>query len=494
MKILNKLASTAIMVLMLSACTDLSDEIYDTIPGEDYPENEAQGSRLAAPAFLKLKGYTTDWGGYWMSQEITGDGIVAPTRGKDWDDGGKWRDLHTHNWGADSEAVRGIWKEEYDGITECNQAIELLEPNQENAEIQTIISQLKILRAFYYYLLIDSYGDVPYITSYFNVVEEFPSRVARATVFNNLVTEINDNIQYLPDASLASAINKGSAYALLAKLYINAEVYTGTAKWQEASDACDALIALGNYQLADDVKAPFIEENQDSKENIFTIPYDKDNLGDFNLHMRTLHYQSNATFNMAVQPWNGFCLIEDHFNTYADNDKRKAWFLYGEQFAADGTSLDFELNPFVPALNMDGSVYSKEEYQNSGARVIKFEITSGAGQDISNDFPIFRYADFLLIKAEAMVKLGQSGDQYINEVRSRAGLANLSNASLEDIYTERGKEMIWEGCRRQDMIRFGKFNQAWWEKGESPSYRNLFPVPQVQIDANPNLLPQNTGY
>lgn len=492
MKLLRKIAYTTLTVLALSACTDVSDELYDTIPADQYPENATQASRIAAPAFLKVQGLTTDWGGWWMAQEITSDEIVAPTRAKDWDDGGKWRDLHTHNWGASTEAVKGIWKEQYSGIVLCNQAIEILQSNAENPEVAAVLAQLKVMRAFYYYILIDNYGDVPYVTS-FKEAETNPSRDPRAEVYNNLVTEVTAVIDELPDPSLASAISKGTAYSLLAKLYLNAEVYTGTAQWAKASEMIDNLMALNKYSLEADVKAPFITKNENSTENIYTIPYDEDNMKDFNLHMRTLHYNSDKTFNMAVQPWNGFAVVKDHFDTYADNDKRKAWFLYGPQFAFDGTDLEFTINPEIPALNMDNT-YSEEEIKNSGARVVKFEIASGAGQDISNDYPIFRYADFLLMKAEALVRMGENGDEYINQVRKRAGLGNLTDTTLDQILEERGREMIWEGQRRQDLIRFGKYNMAWWEKPESPAYRNLLPVPQDQINTNENLLPQNPGY
>lgn len=492
MKLFRKLTYATIAVIALGACTDLSDTLYDTIPAEKYPENATQASRIAAPAFLKVQGLTTDWGGWWMAQEITGDGIVAPTRGKDWDDGGKWRNLHTHNWGASTEAVRGMWKEQFQGIALCNQAIESLEANAENPEVAAVLAQLKVMRAFYYYILIDNYGAVPYVTSFANA-EASPTRTPRTTVFDSIVAEVNSSIKNLPEPSLASSISKGTAFALLAKLYINAEVYTGIAQWEKANAMCDSLIALKKYNLESNIKAPFVTANENSVENIYTIPYDEDNMKEFNLHMRTLHYSSKATFNMAVQPWNGFAVIKDHFDTYTNEDKRKEWFLYGPQFAFDGTDLGFTIDPFISALNMDNT-YTEEQIKNSGARVIKFEIAPGAGQNLSNDYPIFRYADFLLIKTEALVRMGQNGDTYINEVRNRAGLGNLSNATLEQILAERGKEMIWEGQRRQDMIRFNAFNKAWWEKAESPSYRNIFPVPQEQINTNENLLPQNPGY
>ncbi|MCK4289033.1 MAG: RagB/SusD family nutrient uptake outer membrane protein, partial [Bacteroidales bacterium] len=120
-------------------------------------------------------------------------------------------------------------------------------------------------------------------------------------------------------------------------------------------------------------------------------------------------------------------------------------------------------------------------------RIVKFEVKRGATIDLSNDYPIFRYADILLMKAEAMIRQGQNGDFYVNEIRSRAGVPDLSGVNLDMLLEERGREMFWEAHRRQDLIRFGEYNKAWWEKPATLPDRNIFPIPQWAIDANPNL-------
>ncbi|MDO8897257.1 MAG: RagB/SusD family nutrient uptake outer membrane protein, partial [Bacteroidales bacterium] len=151
---------------------------------------------------------------------------------------------------------------------------------------------------------------------------------------------------------------------------------------------------------------------------------------------------------------------------------------------AGGEPLIF--NPFIPAINMDAS-YTAVQIRMSGARVSKFEIKKGAKDNLSNDFPLFRYADVLMMKAESMIRQGKNGDQYINPIRVRAGVAPFNNATLDDVLAERGREFFWEAHRRSDLIRFGKFNQAWWEKGVSSPDRNTFPIPQWAIDSNPKL-------
>jgi hypothetical protein len=174
------------------------------------------------------------------------------------------------------------------------------------------------------------------------------------------------------------------------------------------------------------------------------------------------------------------------------------WFLVGQQYTADGAEITdpvagskLIINPYIPALVMD-LTYTYEQIRMSGARVVKFEVKIGAKENLSNDFPIFRLGDIYLMKAEAMFRQNKSpGEavQYVNPLRERAGLDDWSGGdlSLDSLLAERGREMFFEGHRRQDQIRFGTFGDAWWEKAVSGKDRETFPIPQWVIDANPNL-------
>lgn len=479
---------------MTLSCTKLDVDLYNQIPVEKFPENAGQVKLLPAPVYKQLQ-RMTDNGGWWFAQEVTGDAVCAPTRHTDWDDGGKWRDLHLHNWNNQTESVSQMWDFFYGGVNEANQVIETLEPSGDNPDVVPIIAQMKVMRAYYYYLLIDNYGGVPYVTS-FSEADPSPEKMDRALVFAEVVKELEDNIDFLPETSSKTVVNKYTAYTILAKMYLNAEVYTGTPEWAKAEAAAQAVIDGGMYSLEAGVSAPFVTNNDNSVENIFTIPYDEINFTNFNLHMRTLHYQSQATFDMATGPWNGFAVMADYYNSFDDADLRKEkYFLVGKQYAIDGTTVlisERSNEPLVftvdiPALHMDQSFSAKEAY-DSGVRANKFEVKVGAMQDLSNDYPIFRYADVLLMKAEAAVRQGKSGDAEMNMTRSRAGLADLSGATLDDVLLERKHEMFWEGHNRQDLIRFGKFGEAWWEKDAVADGSNLtYPIPQWAIDANPNL-------
>jgi hypothetical protein len=210
--------------------------------------------------------------------------------------------------------------------------------------------------------------------------------------------------------------------------------------------------------------------------------------------MRTLHYQHNLTFDMSVGPWNGFAVVPDHFDTYEDNDLRKeAHFIWGPQYTSTGeviiesvTGEPLDIDPYLPALSMtDG--YTPEQIRTTGARIGKYEIKMGAKENLSNDFPLFRLSDFYLMKAETEIRMGGNGDEWVNPIRLRAGVEPYSACTLDQLLAERGREMFVEGHRRQDLIRFNKWQSSWWEKDAHGPERNTFPIPQWAIDGNPNL-------
>lgn len=487
---MKKIIFGIVFLFATMACTDLNDELIDKIPADKFPENEDQVALMVTPVFKPMQDFI-DWGGWWFCQELTSDEMVCPTRLTDWDDGGKWRVLYQHTWDNKTEAVTAMWSRFYKGIVEANRLIELFEASEQNPAIISSIAKLKIMRAYYYYLLIDNYGNVPYVTEFKNA-EDFPGKTDRAIIFNSITKEIKDNVEFVSGSS-KTAVTKGMAYSLLAKLYLNAQVYANVTRWDSAEMACDSVLKLG-YALEADPLAPFATNNSASTENIFTIPYDENSYTGFNLHMRTLHYNHNLSFDMSVGPWNGFAATEQHYNTYSNNDKRKSgYFLVGQQFTIANSPITdpvagspLIINPHIPALIMDDS-YTPQEVRMSGARVKKFEIKKGAKDNLSNDFPIFRLGDIYLMKSEARVRQGLNGDSWLNEIRLRAGLTGITGATLDDILAERGRELFWEAHRRQDLIRFGKFNQGWWEKTASDASRRTFPIPQWVIDSNPNL-------
>jgi len=484
------------LVLLLgfsTGCTKLDEEYFDQIPTENYPENADQVANLSVNAYKRLQPFADDNGWWFLAQEISSDEICAPTRGADWYDGGKWVDVYRHTWGNDTESVNRMWSAFWDGITTSNQILDMLHLLKQNDNIRAKIGEVEVLRSFYYYLLMDNYGDVPYLVTA-DISGDFqPEKVARAVVYDSIVNTVERNLHYLKTTDLKYMATRNMAFALLAKLYLNAEVYTGTPQWEKAGAYCDSVMA-GPYSLAADVRSPFATNNEKSSEIIFSIPYDEDNFQGFRLHMRTLHYQSNLTFDMPVGPWNGFAVVPTFFDTFEDNDLRKAGdLMWGPQYAADGSEIiesitgePLDIDPYLPALSMtDG--FTPKQIRTTGARIVKYEIKIGAKENLSNDFPLFRLSDFYLMKAECEIRLGRNGDEWVNPIRARAGVEPFSGCTLDQLLAERGREMFVEGHRRQDLIRFGKWENAWWEKAAHGPERRTFPIPQWAIDANPNL-------
>lgn len=498
------------IALILSGCTDLKETIYDTIPESKFPENGNQTANIGIGAYDPLK-ELVDYGGWWFCQEMTTDEMVCPTRGLDWDDNGKWRSLQLHTWTNETEAVVGMWDRYYRGIAECNKTIEILGGDTINGTeaSKASIAKFMAIRSFYYWLLIDNYGDVPFVTAYATAPEK-PFKNKRAAVYTNIVKDLEWSIPRLRNTSVHYAVSKGMAQMTLARLYLNSKVYSGTDNSEKAIPILENLITNGGYVLAVDVKDPFLSKNEGCTENIFTAFYDgtenANGKPEFNLHMRTLGYQSNQTFQMTAGPWNGFATLEKHFLSYDSNDKRKdAYFLYGPQKTFDGKPLlDAEtstpalsdiwnFSASIPALSISESTgFTKAQIRHSGVRVQKYEIASGVGQSMANDLVFFRLTDAYLMLAEIYANKSNATKvkEYLDPIRTRAGLGSPAAYDLDAVKNERKHEMFFEGTRRQDMIRWGIYNTPWecaWKSQISSTNNNLFPIPKKQLDSNSNL-------
>lgn len=496
----------AVTVVLVSSCVNLDETLYDGIPESEFPENSTQTSNIGVGAYDPLK-ELLDNGGWWFCQEVTTDEMVAPTRNTDWDDNGKWRALQLHNWTYETEAVVNMWDRFYRGISECNKTIEVQFNNDtinSNEATKKAIAKFLALRSFYYWQLIDNYGDVPYVVSYTNAVAK-PYKNKRADIYEKLVHDLNWAIDKLDKTSVHYAVSKGMAQMTLARLYLNSKVYTGVDHSSEAIPVLEDLIEHGGYTLATNVKDPFLANNDNCNENIFTAYFDgtenANGKAEFNLHMRTLGYQSNQTFKMTVSPWNGFATLENHFLSYSSSDKRRdAYFLYGPQVTYDGAALlDAETNdiwnftPEIPALTISESKgFTKSQVRHSGVRVQKYEIAVGCGQSMSNDYVFFRLTDAYLMLAEIYANENNPAKvkQYLDPIRTRAGLGVPASYDLDAVKAERKKEMFYEATRRQDMIRWGIFNTPWdcaWKLDIESTDHSLFPIPKAQVDANSNL-------
>jgi hypothetical protein len=251
--------------------------------------------------------------------------------------------------------------------------------------------------------------------------------------------------------------------------------------------------------LSSSTLANFVVQNQGSNENIFAIPYDSFKAGGMNFHMRTLHYANQQTYGLGNSPWNGFCTLADFYNSFESNDLRGAMWIKGQQFAASGAKLKDAKGAdlaFIASFEKDQMTDADPEFQVAGIRSQKYEIQrNNPNGDQSNDYVFLRLADVILMRAEAAFRLGNTAQALtdINTIRTRSGVAPLTAVTADAILAERGRELAWEGWRRNDMIRFDKFSTARKFMKVTDKTRELFPIPQPRRDANP-LLTQNPGY
>ncbi|MFM1913115.1 MAG: hypothetical protein RIR51_953 [Bacteroidota bacterium] len=482
------LSVTLIGAMSLQSCTDLTEPVYDRIPADQFLQTDAQIAAALGPAYGGLRGITWDW---FNPSEATTDELIVPTRGGDWYDGGDWLHYANHTWGPQHGPINGCWGFIFGNISQINQLIPVVESNI------SAVSELKAVRAFYYFLAIDAFGNVPIVT---DLASANGGTKSRSEVYSFIKTELETAIPNLNTGKAYSRMTKDAATMLLAKLKINAKVYSGTADWQGAYDAANAVITSSNgWSLAANTLDNFKVNNEGSTENIWTIPYDNFKAGGLNFQMRTLHYANSQTYGLSNSPWNGFCTYADFYNTFDAADKRSAMWLVGQQYAADGTALtDAKGAPlaFDPNFTKDRMTDADPEFQRAGARSQKYEIQrNNPNGDQSNDYVVFRLADAIMMRAEAAFQLGNTAQALadVNTIRTRSGMPALTSITLNDIYNERGREFAWEGWRRNDMIRFDKFSTARKFMAVTDKTRELFPIPQARLDANPNLV-QNPGY
>lgn len=513
--------------IIFASCTDVDEQTPSSITADEFFQTEEEFISALGDAYTILgtgASGTAGWGGHGAHtslQEVSSDEVTIARKGQDWFDGGIWIDAHRHTIDPDHGPTNGTWIFLFAGVTNTNRLIGQFETLIEDgvadpALAEPFIAELRVMRAFYYYWLVDTFGNVPIVDSF--EITEPPAnnsnfQQGRTEVFNFIESELTDVItagSLKEDvASTYGRANKWVAHFILMKLYLNAEVYTGTPRWQDAADQAQIIMNSNNFSLTPNYFDNFVTTNARSPEFIFAVPYDEVFLQGFNLAQMTLHYGSQATFQLQDQPWNGYASLEEFYNSFDDEDVRKDGFLVGPQFDAAGNPI---IDPGVEEADPDGPelVYTPEinelepnSLRQAGVRIGKFEIANGSTPNLSNDFPIFRYSDVLLSRAEALWRLNPASGEaltLVNQVRNRAGLSDLGALTADALLAERGKELFYEVVRRQDLIRFDgvnggetRFNDPWWEKGVSESFRNVFPIPTNQIEANPNLN-QNPGY
>ena len=396
--------------------------------------------------------------------------------------------------------------------------------------VKQMRAEARFLRAYAYWMLMDLYGNPPFATEE-NIGGDFPTQIGRTELFNWIEGELKDIMsgeEQLPEKGTYPRVGKGAAQALLARMYLNAEVYTGKARWQEAKDAAAAVINSGSYKLCPVYEQLFLQDNTENAnangEMIFAVTYDSDKtqswggtthlvsgaLDDANSSAIAAYMGYPAGSMISRERWNGYHVPNEYVEYFelkgvewngsgigydmAASDKRAFFSNVGctKDFAIDDVKTGWRCWKWS-SRKSDGSLTSSEDFSKFSAA----------------DFPMIRLGEMYLIYAEAQARLsgGQTNDAtalgYVNALRQRAGVSEQSYVDLEFLLKERARELMWEGHRRVDLIRYGYFTSAqfpWPYKGgvpngkvSLPSYRTIYPLLQSDVTANPNLV-QNPGY
>lgn len=464
---------------------------------------------------------------------LTTDEAIIPIRGGNWYDGGLWKNMYDHTWTATDTDLYNVWKYLYKVIVLSTKSLETIEKHKALLTEQQRVdymAEVRAVRAMYYFYAMDMFGRIPILQS--STQKTADTRQSnRSDVFWYVMKELQDVAPLLANehsnlqGNYYGRVTRPVAWFLLAKLSLNAEVYTdddwtdssrpdgktimfdidGNKKnaWQTCIHYCDLITAAG-YKLEADYTKNFAVHNEGSTENIFTIPLDKIlYLNEFHYLFRSRHYAHGGAYSGASE--NGTCatlhtMAVNGFGTKTPDARLDMNFYTGKVEVdgkyvtmEDGTPLEYK--PLAVEKNLTASPY----LETAGARMKKYEVDRTAysdGRMPNNDIVLYRYADVLLMKSEAKVRNGESGDEEMNAVRSRVGMPSIS-ATLDNILNERLLELVWEGWRRQDMIRFGTYCKQYDihtpSEADKKGYTTVFPIPEKARELNTNLK-QNPGY
>jgi starch-binding outer membrane protein, SusD/RagB family len=537
---------TAACLLLAVGCTKLNVKVESQYVSANFPVTAADYAAVIGPIYSQLSSrYAIE---YFRMQELTTDEAIIPGRDGNYDDGGQYRQHHHHTYNKDHTNAKEIWEWGFGGINTCNRILNIINssPTKESDPTKlAALAEVKTMRALFYFYMMDIYGNVPIVDSF--PVSDLPATKSRTEVFQYIENNLKPVLNNLPVKNGTNSTltyghpTRAMAFALLAKLYINAEVYTGVQRNADAVAMCDSIIASRSYDLDASYASVFAPDNGPQiKETIFAVPYDPLLIPgqQFTRHgfMAYLYPKygvpSNLSISMSITP-----NFYDLFNLAGD--ERNATWLVGKQYNLDGSPFTLtikkkDLDATYAGANTD-TVWQLEIAKNikmtgakpfdvgndflarcMGIRSIKYypdKATTAATRMSGNDMPVFRLADIYLVKAEAILRGAaattvngelQTPLILLNKIRTRVKATPAATVDLQVLLDERGRELYWENWRRNDLIRFGKFEVEYPIPGDIavPGYtpgmdksadRRIFPIPASELKLN-NKLVQNKGY
>lgn len=510
MKLRKYIYLTCLAVPVLS-CTKLEEKFNSEL--EQSQAANVNVADLLLTAYRSFENPLVDQSRYWAASQHSSDETIGPTRGGDWDDNGVWRVLHSHNWTADHGFLRDTYRELLQAQFAASVVLQYQGTAQQKAEA-------RFLRALSVFYVLDGWNQVPYRED-LNNFRNLPKTLKGAEAADFVIKELNEIMNDLPTTGPSNAwtANKDAARVLLMKAYLNKGAFANrAAPTFSASDMtqvvqlADQIISSGRYSLTDNYFDDFAPTNNVlSRQNIFTLLHDPGTARGGNNQSRWylgLHYNQNPS------GWNGFTTLSDFYDKFEATDARRGQaypgvtdktglrvgFLVGQQFNQNGTPLQDRRGQPLAFTRQVSLVETGNNLEVTGIRVMKYPPDLVNNFPANNDYVVFRYADVLLMKAEALLRGGAASTvapatplAIVNMIRTKRTATPLVAVTLDNLLDERGRELYWEAFRRQDLIRFGKFLQPWQEKPASNAKNLVFPIPNEQLAVNPNLV-QNPGY
>jgi hypothetical protein len=512
MKKLTFRAAMCSMIFLAAGCAKLNEKIT----GNKYEDTGGALSESDLAGVYSQLGGQSDQANTYALQEHSTDEMMGPTRGTDWGDFGTWRKLHTHTWTPSHNQVNDTWDQLNIGVFRATQVIDRASTDQIKAEAS-------FLRAYFMFQVVDLYGQAPFRDPK-SANTDIPKVYQRAEATDFIIKDLEFAESKLGNAPNIGIASKAAADALLAKMYLNKAVYTASqvggpftfapADMNKVIEYCNKVITSGNYSLEPAGKyfQNFAWDNSEqSHDNIFGI---------YNTPTRQIgnaknRWKMGLHYNQTPDGWNGFTTLADFYKSFEASDERrgvdypgltdkvglKAGFAVGQQYGPNNKALTQRSGKpliFTPEVNLN---YSTEA---QGIRVFKYfphpnadGTVTDSGED--NDYVILRFADVLLMKAEAIMRggtdpLGKTALEIVNSIRTPRGATTLGTVDATVMLAERGRELYYEGWRRNDLIRFEKFNDPVDQRPlATDKSKTLYPIPQRAVDTNPNLK-QNPGY
>lgn len=503
-----KLSFILFFGLSLFSCTKLDEELRGSLT-EEQAQEIADLNVLMQAVYNSLRLPYQEHERVFSLQQVTTDETVVPTRGGDWDDNGNWRVLTTHNWTADHSQIAATFDLLLQAVFNATNVLTFNPSAQQAAEA-------RFVRAFAMFTTLDLFGQVPFRQPGENLLNP-PQVLKGIEAWNFILSEVNAIKDQLPDGPATKA-NKDAARVLLMKLYLNKGAFSNrVAPTFDAADM-DQVIALAdqisssprNYSLANNVFDNYAVNNDvKSTENIFT----NENIGGVQGGRVQTRFNMTAHYNQAVNGWNGFTTLAEVYDKFEASDQRRGGsypgmtdvtgmtvgLQLGQQYDKDGKALrDRKGNPLAFTRQVS-LIESGNDLEIKGIRVQRYvvDFANGKGQSqADNDYVFYRYADVLLMKAEALLRKGNAATALpiVNQIRTKRGASALGAVTLDILLDERQREFYWDGWRRQDLVRFGKYLAPTPLKPQASDARNLyFPIPNAALAVNPNL-EQNPGY